>query len=80
MSSMKRKWNVVTIETKLETVVKLVTRISVSFLAVRYNIGTGQTQLSQMRFSEISIIRKKILSPKFFAIFRKILYDTRNFG
>ena len=39
MFSMKRKRNVVTIEAKLETIDQLPIEVSVSFLAVRYNIG-----------------------------------------
>ena len=37
--SMKRKWNVVTIETKLETIDQLAIGVRVSFLVVRCNIG-----------------------------------------
>ena len=37
MSSMKRKRNVVTIETKLETIDQLAIRVKVSFPAVHYN-------------------------------------------
>ena len=40
MFSMKRKRNVVTIETKLEIIDQLAIGVKVSFLAVRYNIGT----------------------------------------
>ena len=40
MFSMKRKWNVVMIETKLETIDQLAIRERVSFLAERYNICT----------------------------------------
>ena len=39
MSSMKRNPNVVTIETKLETIDQLAIRVRFFFLAVRYNIG-----------------------------------------
>ena len=39
MSFMKRKRNVVTIETKLETIDQLAIEVRVSFLAVRSNIG-----------------------------------------
>ena len=39
MSSMKRIRNVVTIETKLETIDQLAIEVRVSFLAVRINIG-----------------------------------------
>ena len=39
MSSTKRKGNVVTIETKLETIDQPAIGVRVSFLAVRYNIG-----------------------------------------
>ena len=39
MFSTKRKQNVVTIETKLEIIDQLAEGVSVSFLAVRYNIG-----------------------------------------
>ena len=39
ISSMKRKWNVVTIKTGLETIDQLAIGVWVPFLTVRYNIG-----------------------------------------
>ena len=39
VSFIKRKWNLLTIETKLETIDQLVIEVSISFLAVCYNIG-----------------------------------------
>ena len=40
MFSMKRQWNVVTIETKLETIDQLAIGVRVSFLAVRNNMAS----------------------------------------
>ena len=56
ISSMKRKRNAVTIETKLETIDQLAIGVRVSFLPVRYNIGIV-IQLSQKnRLSEPQLV------------------------